>query len=234
MSQPKIERLVKMAYEQWKPAVPSSSHPDDETLASFLEHKLDKEAEAHVQMHLLRCKECAEMIVAQLGALREADSPQPSSAILERARASIKQALGQSVLEVLIKAKNTFLELVSTSADVLVGQEVIPATVLRSRHINEFKDEVVIFKDFKDIRVEMRIAQKAQGVFEAAVTAKNKLDQTLWEDVRLTLIRDGCQLESYQNDTGKACFQQLKAGKYIVEIQAQQELKASVILEIST
>ena len=120
----------------------------------------------------------------------------------------------------------------NTTGDILVGQEFVPAPVLRSRKAKDFKDEVTILKDFKDIRVEVKIENKVGEAFDLTVLVKEKESQKVIKDLRVTLLRGDLELESYLNDPGKVIFENVLLGKYTIEISTLESKLASVLLEI--
>ena len=138
------------------------------------------------------------------------------------------------ILEIILKLKEKALELLNTTGDILVGQELVPAPVLRSRQMKDFKDEVTILKDFKDIRVEVKIENKHGEFFNVTVMVKEKETQKVIKDLRVCLLKDELELESYLNDAGKVTFEHILLGKYTVEISTLENKLASILLDIKT
>jgi uncharacterized protein YjbK len=54
------------------------------------------------------------------------------------------------------------------------------------------------------------------------------------KDLRVTLIKDDVELESYITDSGKVTFEHVLLGRYSVEISSVDNKIASVILDIKT
>ena len=136
------------------------------------------------------------------------------------------------LLEILLRFKEKAIELINTTGDVLVGQELVPAPVLRSRLIKDFKDEVTILKDFNDIRVQIKIENKWGKVFNLKLAAKQKHTQKIIKDLRVTLLKDDLELESYLTDSGSVIFEHVLLGKYRLEISAIENKLASILLDI--
>jgi hypothetical protein len=135
------------------------------------------------------------------------------------------------VLEIVLKLKEKTLELLRTTGDVLVGQELVPAPV-RSRQIKDFKDEVTILKDFKDVRVEIKIENKLARAFTLVAMVKDKHTSRVIKDLRVTLIKDELELESYLSDSGKAVFEHVLLGKYTVQIATVENQIYQILLDI--
>ena len=122
--------------------------------------------------------------------------------------------------------------MLETNGDILVGQELMPASILRSRQIKEFKDRLTILKDFQNVRIEVGIESKESRSVNLNVIVKEKQTNKLISDLRVTLIKDGIELESYLSDSGSVVFEQVPFGKYSIEITASWDKLATVKLDI--
>lgn len=233
--QDKLEKLIAIIYKKWKShqAKIQEPHPDEETLACFIEGKLSPQENQRIKNHLIKCDCCQEALAVQarIDTLQERQLPKE---LLERVKNLVIQQDKPSVLEILLKAKEHFLEIINTTGDVLVGQELVPARILPRRQIKDFKDEVTILKDFKDMRVEVKIENKAGQFFNLTVAAKEKWTNKIIKDLRVTVLKDDLELESYLTDAGAVTFEHVSLGKYTVEISNLEQKLASVLLEIKT
>src|SRR3989338_2361153 len=187
-----IEKLIKLVYRQWKEDSPpiEARHPDEEVLACFLENRLSPEENEEIKTHLIICDTCSQGVSAQL-ALKPIEEKELPLELIER-----------------------LLEILSTTGDVLVAGEFVPVPVLRSRKVKDFKDEVTIVKDFKDIRVEAKIENKQGRSFNLTIVARNKATQEVMKDLRVSLIKGDLEMESYLADTGRVTFEHVLLGKY--------------------
>ena len=229
----KLEQLIKTVYKKWKSdnLRPIEPHPDEEASACFLEGRLTQEENERIKAHLISCDRCAEVFAA-LGRLRPAAKERVPKELLERAKNLSASENKPSVVEIILKLGEKALEILSTSGDVLVGEEFVPAPVLRSRRIKEFKDEITILKDFQDIRVEVKIENKGAHAFDLIVFVKDKQTHSIIKDLRVTLLRDDLELESYLSTSEKVIFEHVSAGKYTVEITNTESKVASILLDI--
>lgn len=137
-----------------------------------------------------------------------------------------------SVLEVVLRLKGKLIELVNTTADVLVGQEFMPAPLLRSRKLQEFSGEITILKDFFGIRVEIKVENKQHGFFNLIITVKEKESQKIIRDLRISLLKEDEELESYITVSGPVSFEHVSAGSYAVWISGPEKKLACISLEI--
>jgi hypothetical protein len=231
--QDKLESLIRNGYRHWKAAHLKEQrlHPAEETLACFLEGKLSAREKEEVMAHLLACSSCARLLTIQAGLPQDQDKEVPDF-LLEAAKALVKHKDISAVLEILLKLKEEALEIINTTGDILVGREFMPAPVLRSRKAKDFKDEVIILKDFKEIRIEVKIENKRAQAFNLAVAAKEKKTQKLIPGLRVTLLKDNLELESYLMGDTAAVFENILVGKYTVEVSTIEDKLASIFLDI--
>lgn len=228
----KLEKLIKAVYRKWKldETKATEEHLEEEALVCFLEGRLSGEEKERVKEHLLHCSDCLEAFIFNLVADKE--EQQVPEHLLERIRSSILPQDEFSIFEIILKLKEKALEVINTTGDILVGQEFVPAPVLRSRQMKDFKDEVIILKDFEDIRVEVKVENKLGKAFDLKISVKQKQTQDLIKDLRVTLIRDDLELESYLTDSGSISFEHILLGKYRIEIANVNDKLASIVLDI--
>jgi hypothetical protein len=231
----RLERLIKLVYKQWRAGYRKTqdSHPDEEDIACFLEGRLTKEENDKIKEHLIICDRCAEAVSIQLR-LKTAETKELPAELMARVKNLVIPEDKTSVLEILLRIKERMLEVVNTTGDVLVGNELVPAPVLRSRKIKDFKDEITILRDFKDIRVEVKIENKQGRTFNLTVAIKEKETQKVIKDLRVTLLKEEREMESYLADSGKVTFENVLLGKYIVEVSNLENKLASILIDIKT
>jgi hypothetical protein len=225
------DRHIGEVYAAWKARNENGSqlHPDDETLVCFIDGLLPPGQERTVRQHILTCRICASQLRAHL--VFQPPAEDPPAELLEKTRKLLEQRLGLSMLELVVRAKDQLLQILSTSADVLVGQELVPAVLFRSRQEKAFMDSLTVLKDFKDIRVELQLRKKG-GKFAVSAAVKDKATQKPLPGLRICLLQGDKELESYAAETGKADFEQLHAGKYTIEVSSPKEMHAVLFLEI--
>ncbi len=233
--QDKLEKLVGIVYKGWKSGQHKRDelHPDEEALACFLENRLPAKDLQRIRAHLLSCEACAQAFAMQvkLDGIEEKEVPQE---LTELAKNLLVKETGQPLLEIFLRVKVKALELINTTGDALVGQEFVPAPVLRSRSIKDFKDEITILKDFADFRVEAKIESKGARLFNLTIMVKQKQTQKVIKDLRVTLLQDDLELESYLTDSGSVIFEHVLLGRYRVDISTIENRLASVLIDIKT
>lgn len=231
----RLEQLVKRVYHHWRltqEVQGPRAHPDEESLASFCQRQLPADEEKQLREHLLSCSRCSEAVAVTLRLNQQpAQDITVPPALASRMSAFI-QELPAQLLEIVVALKEAALELLETTGQVRLGNELLPAALLRSRKAHEFKDEVVILREFPDLAVEIRIEQKGTQAFSAHLTITDTVTGAARKDVRVSLFRDSTELESYQSQTGRVSFAHVAAGKYTVELSRQEQRLASILLDI--
>ncbi len=229
----KIERLIRVAYKKWKEAVVVTQlpHPGEEEFVCFFEGNLSVEENKKMMEHVLGCERCGEIVAAEMKLKTPAEKEIPDT-LLERAKLLVGPEGGVSALEIILRLGKKALEVINTTGDVLVGQELVPAPVLRSRQIKAFKDEVTILKDFNGIRVEARIENKMGTAFKLVVSMKEKDTQRAVRGLRATLIKDGLELDSYLASSGRVIFEHVLPGEYTIEIDTTKKMVALICMDI--
>ncbi|MCM8780370.1 MAG: hypothetical protein NC908_00380 [Candidatus Omnitrophica bacterium] len=231
----RIEKIIRFIYRRWKSEKMAREvlHPDEETLVCFVENRLSPGEAEQVKQHLINCQDCAESVALQinLASGQQIDIPE---GILELAKKILVKPTEEKtvILEIFLRLKEKMLELISTTGDVLWGQELLPAPVLRSRHIKDFKDEIAILKDLGDMTLEAKVESKGKGEFSLMLTTREKQTQKEIRDLRVTLIKDNIELESYLTDAGKVVFEHVLIGRYTIDIFSLERKIASVLLDI--
>jgi hypothetical protein len=231
--QEKLEQLIKRVYKMWKSDLPKAQgeHPDEETLACFFDNRLPEEENGRLRQHLLSCDKCMEAFILNFTA-KSTEIKNVPEELINRVKKLLEPENKISLLEIALRVKEKALEIINTTGDVLFGQELVPAPILRSRSIKDFKDEVTILKDFNDIRVEAKIENKGGSAFNLIIVIKQKQTHKTIKDLRVTLLKDDLELESRLTDSGAVTFEHVLLGKYTVEISTLENKLALIILDI--
>jgi len=226
-----FEKITKIIYREWKRSgrFIAQNHPNEEDLACFLEDKLATADKLLIEKHLINCDACAEYVGVQLKMQTGLVKDLPD-ALLAKVRKLVISETKSGLFEIFLKLKEKAIEIIQTSGDVLVGQELIPAPVLRSRQIKDFGEEVTILKDLQKIRIEAKLKNNNAKSFNLTVSIRDKESQKLIKDLRVALLKDNLELESYASDCASVTFKDILPGSYTVEVALKDE--KIVVVEI--
>lgn len=228
----KLEGLVKAVYRKWKKREGvKTPHLDEEELGSFFDGGASSEERERITGHLIACEECSLRFALSLSA-ESTELRELPAGLLDKVKEGSNLSDKSTGLEIFLRLKENMLEIINVTGDILMGQELIPAPILRSRNIKDFRDEVTIFKDFKDLRLEVRVENKKEKYFNVTIKAKQKQSAKALKDLRITLIREGVELESYLSDFGSVIFEHVLLGKYSLEVSSVSGKLATVVLDV--
>lgn len=206
-------------------------HPDEETIACYFEGRLpDKEADL-VKKHLLECESCAEAFAAAAGPEAQDVLDVPEELLSKVKAVMLKGSI--TVLEIFLKLKEKVIELLSTNGDVLVEQEWVPAVLLRSRKIKDFREEITVLRDYDDIRLEVKIGAKDRSRFNLLVSIKEKPGSQPVRDARVSLLKEDIELESYVLSSGRVSFEDISPGKYKIEISGIEGPLIPLVIDVT-
>lgn len=228
-----LENLIKTVYKKYKADFPAKGedHPNEEYLACFIESRLSPDERKIVKEHLLHCDFCAEALSEQIKIKSPKKVILPQDLILKM-RNLIKTERELPTLSIILAVKEKIFELLNTNGDILVGQELMPAPLVRSRQIKEFKDEITVLKDFNNIRIEVKIENKGPNLHSLSVSVKDKQTSQVTKDLRITLLKDNAELESYITNADRIVFDQILTNKYVIEISDTDNKLGAISLEI--
>ncbi|MCM8800395.1 MAG: hypothetical protein NC912_00045 [Candidatus Omnitrophica bacterium] len=230
----KLERVIQRVYKVWKKEQKESDiHPDEETLTCFLESRLSSEDSEEIKRHLISCKGCMER-VNLLIRLEEMPLKEFPQQLLANIASLLPSQTPPESLEVVLQFKEDLIRILKTTGEILLGKELISQAVLRSRQIKDFKDELRIAKDFKEFKIEIKIINKKTKAFDLSIIVRKRRPLQLMKDLRITLIKDDTELESYLSSSGKVTFEGIPLGTYTIQVSRLKELIGYLHLEVKT
>lgn len=229
----KTEKLIKAVYKAYKAnsTAKEEKHPDEETLACFIGNLLNPDETKAIKEHLIHCNFCAQALAARIKITKPIKTHIPKDLILKITDLAENQQELPG-LNIILSIKDKIFELLDTNGDILVGQELMPAPLARSRQIKEFKNEITILKDFNGIRIEVKIENKSQNLNNLSIAVKNKQTSQLIKDLRIALLKNDLELESYVTDINKVVFDQILTGQYSIKIFESNKKLGAISLEI--
>jgi len=213
----KIERIIKMAYGFFKQRNYQDGLicPNEEELALFLEAKLSPDESKKIKEHILKCKKCSEVV--SLFELKQ--ELLPPSYLMEKAKSLVEDKNDIPLwLEAVIMLKENAFSVIKSSADILLGNEILPLPILRTRKIEEIHQPVSLIKDIKNIRIRIEISRLEMMKIKMVIFIQDKTTLQPLTGMRLSLFKEGVELESHFLKEGKVIFDELKPASYEIEV----------------
>ncbi|MFC1657881.1 hypothetical protein ACFL1D_00695 [Candidatus Omnitrophota bacterium] len=228
----KIKEVIRMVYGFYRKRQDrgDSPCPDEEMLACFSEGKLSKSESKEIQGHLLSCSRCAEVVSLLYHRLGE-EKTVPEF-LIQNAKGLLAGSSPPNILKVILALKEKAIQILKTSGDIILDNEIMPLPVLRSRKISDFTEDVKLIKKSGDLEISMLIQKQDKDRVRLNLNLLDKASLLPAEGLRLTLFRNGEETESYEAVFGKAMFDNLGIGRYVIEISRQQDKLGTVDLEI--
>ena len=197
---------------------PRGSCLADGEIAGYVEGALSEDQQERVQEHLSRCPECLEIVMVTQMASEDVEAHQkikvPASAI---AWARKLDPARKGVMEVVISFAKGAAEVVKMSAG--VSGECAPAADAVRGEGKVVSETLVTFnKQFPPYQAEVDVEKSKKDRGEITVKLMDETSGQPPRGVRVSLFDDDNELESAMLESGLAVFEDLKFGKYRVEI----------------
>jgi hypothetical protein len=198
--------------------VPRGECPREEALAALVDGRLAETDQAEIHAHLARCPLCLDTAEMLRGLAAEAEKEErfrvPLSAI---AKARALDPAGIDMIEVVVRFASGLAEVVKMSSGVVGGLVSAEAPVRGASKVVS-ATLVTFVKDFPPYRAEVDLERVKPDRGEITLRLTDPATKVAPEGVRVSLFDDRSELESAALDRGIAVFENLKFGKYRVEI----------------
>jgi len=229
----KIEEVIKMVYQLYRKMHNQANPPcpDEETLVCFSESRLSKSESKKIKEHLISCHRCAEIVSLFCKKFEGAEKEVPEY-LIKNAKNMVEERPFPNVLEVILALKEKALQILRTTGDIILDNEIIPLPVLRSRQIDRFPEEIKLIKEFENIKTTIHVQKKAKDEIRISLILIDKASLRPLGDLRLALLREGRELESYEAVSGSATFEKISFGRYAIQILRKDEKLGVINLEI--
>jgi hypothetical protein len=228
-----IEEVIKMIYRLYRKGhnQADSPCPDEETLVCFSEGRLSGGQMKSIQEHLISCPRCAEIVSLFCKRGEEAQRQVPEF-LIKKAKALVEGGPPPHILEVILALKERALQILGTTGDIILGNEIIPQAVFRSREISELLEEIKLLKEFKDIKITLYIQKRGKDKIRLNLNLVDKVSLQPISDLRLVLLEGTQEIESYAAVAGNAAFDNLGPGRYTIQILRRAEDLGAIELEL--
>ncbi|MCM8779978.1 MAG: hypothetical protein NC914_02380, partial [Candidatus Omnitrophica bacterium] len=180
---------------------------------------------------LLACSKCSENVLLDEKVQTLTRDVPPE--LMRAAGDLISQSRQPDALEIILKIKEDFLEIVRTSADFFKKKDLSLAPVfLRGIPAREVSEEVQLIKYLGRIRTDIKIEKEDRNRIKVSITLSEKKTGRPRNDLRVSLKKDNQEIESYVVKEGRVIFAPLAAGRYEIEIADMNKRVYRVLLEL--
>ena len=228
----KFEHLIKKTLRENKEADKVVGKClSEEQFACFIEEKFSASEREGVEKHLFSCRQCRDVLRDQLLVIKTMPQQETLTApekAIERAKGLVTEEVGANILDIVLSIKETALEIIRTTGDILRGPELIPLAVLRGREKEDTSDEVRVVKRFQEVLADVQIEKKKSHSTDLIIRLTEKATKKKVHGIRVTLVRGNREIESCLVEDGKAKFEEVKTGNYRV-ILAREDKKIGII-----
>jgi hypothetical protein len=227
-----IEKIIKMVYGFFKKKESFSFKfrcPDEETLGAFLEGRISGFKSKRIKIHILNCKRCLQVI--SLFDLKETRNV--PAYLIERIYQIIEEKKTLPyIFEIVIRFKEKGLSIIRSGADVILGNEVLPLAVLRSKNIEELNQELSLVKELDNLRVEINLKKKEEEKLDLTVHLLDKKTLEIPKGLSVSLFKADKELESYYPVKSRLIFEGLSPGEYELRIEKDLKELGKIKLEV--
>jgi hypothetical protein len=197
---------------------PTGKCLDEETLAAIAERNLGKEETDSAFNHLTKCSRCLDSLHILKLTLNESQEEAlfrvPEKAL---SRARKLDPANNSIVEVIVKFAKGVAELTRLNGDIDYGMTPV-ADALRGHEQVISESLVTLHKEFPPYQTEVDIEKIHDDRGEITVTMKDTESGLPASGVRVSLFDNKLELESSMLEDGSTVFENIKFGKYRVEI----------------
>lgn len=218
-----IENFIKMVYKNYKNKGKQDNPAclDEEAIACFCEGRLPKSDSDKIREHILKCQRCAQVV--SLYNLEIKSEKVPSPELLSKVKNLVSEKPSKNLLEMVLSISEKLLEIISTTGDIILGNEIIPLPVLRSRNIQELPQELTIIKEFQNLRINVKIEKKEKEKIKLNVFTFDRETLQPINGLRITLLKDEIELESYYATKGEVSFDKVGFGEYVIKVASLEQ-----------
>lgn len=205
----------------------------DEIMACYAEGRLKGNDLILAEAHLKECGLCAEIVVVQkecVLARERGEFTYAPAELYQKLKEKLNIEPAVPLLEIIINFKEKVLEAIRTTGEFLPLSSMQPAHALRGEA--ELKDAVIIREKFGSTEVTVEMTRQGDEYFRAVLKTINVQTAMPNEDLRVNLLQGETELESYRTLNGRAVFETLKPGDYILQILQKDQVIGNVRMSL--
>lgn len=210
--------------------------PNEEIIACYIDGLLSSKEKGELDRHLLTCPGCKEIFSIQTAVARvqkEEGLGFVPDRVTTEAKKLVDEKYGVKLLNLVASFTEKAFEVVRTTGEVISGHHLQPAFALRDNSGTNIAKTFTIRKVFDNTRVEMEITRETGDSNTIILRVRDNQVEIPTNDLRATLIQDETELESYITQNGKAIFESVKSGRYLIELSQVSHVLGAITLELT-
>lgn len=204
----------------------------DEMIACYAEGILQGSELTAVEVHLKQCALCAQVVEVQkecVLARKRGEFSYVDPELFERLRKELIDTPSVAFLNIVLTFKEKIIDAIRTTGEIL---PLSPAYALRGE--SETGHTVVIRETFSNVEIIVEITKQAQESFRVLLKTTDLTTSMPKDDLRINLIEGETELESYKTLGGRAVFDSLKMGEYVLQVMQKDQIVGNVRLNIKS
>jgi hypothetical protein len=206
------EQIIKRIFEKSSQHNPTTTCPDPESLAMYMENRLEKRQRRLMEKHFVECDTCMEEIVLCSTLKKE-----------EVVRQAIRGAA-----DVVVKFVKQAVEVISDLKDITVLPELAPVLVRGS--LKPMPATARFNKEFNDLSVEIAITKANGETGEIRIGAYK--DKNPQDKIRISLLSGKKEMASYLTKNGQVNFQYDEMGNYLIRLSKNSFYLGEISIEL--
>ena len=206
--------------------------PDDEAFARYVDGLLNADEQRDVERHFSDCEPCQVVMTSlrevSAHARRDGLLPVPRG-LTNRVKRLWRKIGKRDVLEILVEFTARAASALRTTGTIVRGIEARPALALR-RQASEPPRTLIVQQslDHRLVQVEMTRVDRRRHVI--AIHVKTRWPGSSSGNMRATVKRGAMELESHPLRQGRAVFEGLAPGRYLIELEQRQHRCGTIAL----
>ena len=214
----------------------------EEDIVCFLDDVLDEDDKNRILSHIVSCKECAVSLKHHYRISKEVNSEEllevPQGVLVE-AKELVKFPEKRNVFDIVLEIGEGIIEVINTTGEIIrqgltpdpgVTLSLIP---LRSADRRKEQKEVKVSKELNGYVVDVEIEKQKAETANIVVRLANKESKKGASGIRVSLVRDEREVESFLTDHGKVKFEEVNVNNYQVQLLKEDKMIGVVNISIS-
>ncbi len=206
------EQIIKRIFEKSSQLKPETTCPDTESLAMYIDNRLERRQRQLMEKHFVACDACMEEVVLCSTLKKE----------------EIVSEVLKGAVDVLVRFVKQTAEVVSDLKDITILPT--PAPVLVRGSLRPMPATARFNKDFNDLNVQIAVTKANGDTGEIRIGAYK--DKNPQDKIRVSLISGDKEMASYLTKEGQVNFEYDKMGNYLIKLSRNKFYLGEISLEL--